>query len=403
MSQKYPIVKGKMLVALDSKYIYIPKEVFVTLFENSQVYYLSDYKKAISDNRIRYSKLRDMSREANIPYSLFFAPKEVVERNIQRNNNILFQGVPDGMLLIAGRGNLRLNDVGLIIKDIQKRQMLMTKYRPEVKDSPVLSITKNENDELFAKQIINALGLDMEKFRAYSSKNDSYQFLTDNLERNNIMISRSRKGYMPQSISPNVAFSGLIVKDKKFPTIFLHARDEDMVSDPSGRRIFTVFLLLSCMANRRFVSVSYDQGVKEVIKNFEYRVAEEMLVPRSALEGAVIGSIDDIKKISDYFKVTPSMALMRLKRTGLVSSGEFDKYFDIIKEERKMAEENRKKGTYRRAPKITTGIVAYNSKLFCREVIRRMEAGKIGKGEARRLLVFNKRPFSAIRELVNIL
>ena len=63
-----------ILVALDSNYVYIPKEVFIALFENSHIYYKSDYKKALADSRIRFKVLKDLSRDAGIPYSLFFAP-----------------------------------------------------------------------------------------------------------------------------------------------------------------------------------------------------------------------------------------------------------------------------------------------------------------------------------------
>lgn len=93
MPGSLPIRDDKILVSLDSKYVYISKDVFKRLFENSHVYYLTDYKKAFSDNKIKFRKLVALSRKAGIPYSLFFAPIETVEKNIKRNGDILFQGV----------------------------------------------------------------------------------------------------------------------------------------------------------------------------------------------------------------------------------------------------------------------------------------------------------------------
>ena len=111
MPGSLPIRDDKILVSLDSKYVYISKDVFKRLFENSHVYYLTDYKKAFSDNKIKFRKLVALSRKAGIPYSLFFALIETVEKNIKRNGDILFQGVSEGMVSIAGRGDVRINDV----------------------------------------------------------------------------------------------------------------------------------------------------------------------------------------------------------------------------------------------------------------------------------------------------
>ena len=52
MSVKYPIREDMILVALDSRYVYIPKVVFEALFENSHIYYKQDYKRALNDNKI---------------------------------------------------------------------------------------------------------------------------------------------------------------------------------------------------------------------------------------------------------------------------------------------------------------------------------------------------------------
>ena len=400
MSMKYPIIEDKILVALDSKYVYISKKVFAALFENSHVYYKTAYSKALEENRIKFTQLKELSRSAGIPYSLFFAPLSVVEKNIEKNNQVLFEGVPDGLFSIAGRGNLRLQDVNLIIKDIQKRQILMSKYRPKTEDNKMLSIRKSDDVEVISRKIIETLSIDMDKFRSYKTKEKSYQFLVESLEKENIMISRSRQGYMPQSINRNVMFSGFVVKNRRFPVIFLYTKDEDSVGDPVGRRIFTIFLLLACVANKRFVITSYDQSIRDIIKNFEYEVAEEILMPRGLIDGFVVDSIEDIKKLSDAFKVTPSMATMRLRRLGIITKEEFDNYYDVIGKERKEAEKLRINGGHFDV-KDTTKVVTYNSRLFCSEVIGRVAAGKMGAGEARKLLLFNKKPISMVRNLMD--
>lgn len=402
MPGSLPIRDDKILVSLDSKYVYISKDVFKRLFENSHVYYLTDYKKAFSDNKIKFRKLVALSRKAGIPYSLFFAPIETVEKNIKRNGDILFQGVSEGMVSIAGRGDVRINDVNLIVKDIQKRQFFMSKHKKETDENLIFTIDRNRDVELFAKEIINTVHLDMKKFWAYGNKGKAYDFLVDSLEESNIMISRSRLGYMPQAINPDVYFSGFVVKNKKFPTIFLYTKDENDVSDPAGRRIFTIMLLLACMANKRFAMVSYDQSVKDIIKNFEYQVAEEILMPRSAIDGMTVGSTLDIKALADNFKVTPSMVLMRMKRLGLVSNKDFDKFYNEITEERRAALSANKE-TYHYNPKDITKIVTYNGKLFCNEVIDLLRSKQIDYSTASRLLLFRKKDTKIINTLMDAL
>lgn len=194
---KYPIRENMILVALDSKYVYIPKDVFTMLFENSHIYYKKDYTKALEDNKIKFAKLKELSREAGIPYSLFFAPIEKIEENINKNNEILFAGIQEVPIAIASRGDIRVRDINLIVKDIQKRQIFLAKNHREIATNPMLNLRQQQTPTDMANLIIKTLNLDMEKFRKYSSKDSAYDYLVSCLENNNIIVSRSRKGVMP--------------------------------------------------------------------------------------------------------------------------------------------------------------------------------------------------------------
>ncbi|MBQ3318600.1 hypothetical protein IJG76_01115 [Candidatus Saccharibacteria bacterium] len=396
---KYPVRENMILVALDSKYTYIPKEVFVMLFENSHIYYKRDYIKALEDNKIKFSKLRDLSREAGIPYSLFFAPIEKVEENINKNNEILFTGIQEGPIAIASRGDIRIRDINLIVKDIQKRQLFLAKNHREVVPNPILNLRQQQTSTDMANLIIKSLNLDMDKFRNYSSKDSAYNYLVSCLENNNIIISRSRKGVMPQTIKPGLNFSGFSVKHKKYPAIFLHSKDEDRINDPAGRRIFTIFLLLACIANKRFATVSYNQSVEEPAQNIEYIVAEEILMPEDAISGTRIDNINELENIAEFFKVTPSMALVRLKRLGCIDRETFEKIFELLKNKWKNDSEQQSKMGFKFNIKDTTRIVTYNGKLFTTEVINLLRANKLSAGDASRLLFFKKKSKSLLNEL----
>ena len=399
MSIKFPIREDMILVALDSKYVYIPKEVFVALFENSHIYYKTDYIKALEDNKIKFTKLRELSREAGIPYSLFFAPIEKVEEAINKNNEIIFAGIQEGPIAISSRGDIRVRDINLIVKDIQKRQLFMSKNHHETTINPILTIRQQQSVPNIAHSIIEALNLDMDKFRKYSSKDSAYNYLVSRLESNNILVSRSRKGVMPQTIKRGLNFSGFSIKHKKYPAIFLHSKDEDRINDPVGRRIFTIFLLLACMANKRFATVSYNQSVEEPAKNIEYIVAEEILMPEEEISGIYIETIEELENLANLFKVTPSMALLRLKRTGCISRETFERIFELLEEEWENASRQQSKNGFKFNIKDTTRIITYNGNLFTAEVINLLRANKITTGDASRLLLFKKKSKSLLSEL----
>ena len=399
MYVKYPIRKDMILVALNSKYVYIRKDVFEALFENSHVYYKSSYRKALDDNRIKFRVLQDLSREAGIPYSLFFAPMEKVEANIKQSNENIFKGVQDVPIAIASRGDIKIRDVNLIIKDIQKRQQLMARNHREIGPNVIINLRQHEDISEFAKLIIKTLGLDMDKFRSYATKRAAYEYLVTTLEYKNIIISRSRRGYMPQTIKNGLNFSGFAVRHKKYPAIFLHSKDEDNISDPAGRRIFTIILLLTYMANKRFAIVSYNQSTKEPTRNIEYIIAEEILMPESAISGIRLSNLDELNEIADAFKVTPSMALVRLRRLSCISDETFEKLLETLNNKWQEASSQKSNFKFGDKTKEATKVITYNGRLFTLEVINLLRAGKLSPGDASRLLVFRKRSGKILDEL----
>lgn len=399
MNKKYPVREDMILVALDSNYVYIPKEVFVALFENSHIYYKSDYKKALADSRIRFKVLKDLSRDAGIPYSLFFAPLDKVHGQIEANNDILFKGVQDTPMAIASRGDIHLRDINLIIKDIQKRQQFLAKNHRDTEENPIINLRQQQSVPDMARLIISTLDLDMDKFRSHSSKESSYNYLVSHLESKNIIISRSRRGVMPQTIRKELSFSGFSVRHKKYPAIFLHSKDEDMASDPAGRRIFTIFLLLSCIANKRYVMVSYSQSVKEPAQNIEYMLAEEILMPEDAVSSIRVNSIEEVEALAESFKVTPSMTLVRLKRLGCLSEETFDTLFNLLDRKWREATSSSSKGCYVRDANITTKVITYNGQLFTAEIISLLRMGKLGIKDASRLLLFKNRPRTLLSDI----
>ncbi|MBQ2638969.1 hypothetical protein IJF91_02815 [Candidatus Saccharibacteria bacterium] len=382
--------EDKIRVKIDSKYIYIKKSIFVDLFERSSfIHYYKDYERAKQSGEIKFSKLVELSRKGHIPYALFFAPEKLVSSNIKRDEDIIYSGIDRGGMYMAGRGNVDIKDIKLIVKDIRKRQMIMNKYHKNVPINAIININTSGGIEEVANRIVEALHINMEEVRAKADKTKAYECLVNQIEAANILVSKKQNGAMPQRVDSEVRFSGIALKDKHFPSIFLYSKDEDAVSDPVGRRIFTLILLLSCMAYKKYMPVSYDTDLRDIIESKEYIVAEEILVPRRCVEGISVRSIDDINNLAKDFKVTPSMMLMRLKRLGIIDKKDADAYFEELHEDRRLALASNKKIPYK--IKDTTKFINYNGKKFTNDIFSFIENGTMSFNEARTILVSNRK------------
>src|SRR6478672_10502176 len=73
----------EVFVALDRTLVPIEREVFVGLFTNSVVSGYAGVRHALEGRPMPMSELLKLSRQAEIPYPLFFAPREVVEAQIR--------------------------------------------------------------------------------------------------------------------------------------------------------------------------------------------------------------------------------------------------------------------------------------------------------------------------------
>ena len=390
--------EGVLSVSVGKENIHIDSKIFIKLFENSHVYHKRGYKDAVDKKKITLKCLQKLAREANIPYSLFFAPEEVVDKQIERNNRELFKGVDETQFYMTERGEVEIRDINLIIKDIIKRQKLMKKWFPDEKANEVVNLLKRSNKSIEeqANIIACSVGLDLEKLRLCSRKEDAYNYLVSLCELHNVYISRSRIGVMPQNISTKVAFSGLAVRDKKFPSIFLHSRDETMVSDPAGRRIFTILLLLTCIARGHFCLVSYDSKSKDLTNDNEYRIVEEILMPKKEFEQLSISDISELNTIADRFKVTPRAALVRLRKLNKLNKRDYDEIYCIL--DIRYAQD-KKQSNHPYKVSDATKVKTYCGLEFTKRVFNLYDRGRLSEGDLRRVLLFNKKPKKFLKDL----
>lgn len=357
-----------------------------------------EYIKAIENKVIRLKVLQKLAREAHIPYSLFFATESVVEFQLQRNERNLFKGIDNGLILISGRGSVEVRDINLIIKDIRQRQQILGKNYPNEVENKIVGSLRNDRGDVESKavKISSLLGLDINYLRTLRTKELAYEYLVSLLEKNNILVSRCRRGYMPQSINRSAKFSGVVVKDKKFPHIFLYTSDESRVGDPSGRRIFTLLLLVVCAAKMKFTPVTYDSKSKDLIEAEEYRIVEEIIMPRGEFTGAIVNSADEVIDIATECKITPRAALMRLKRLDSIAEADF---ISIYQELDDKYIRDSKNDNHPHTAKPTTQVLTYCGREFTKRAFELMDGGILTAGDLRRILLFNKKSKSFLDDL----
>ncbi len=189
---------------------------------------------------------------------------------------------------------------------------------------------------------------------------------------------------MPQKIDKDLGMSGLCVKDKRFPFIFVNTRDGDekpMILETEGRQIFTVVSMLVCIGMDKFI-LNSDKGL---LKKPEYKrmyaITGEVLVPEDDVKGMSIGSLDEIKELANLFKVTPSVVLFRLKEVGVISPKAASLYFNELQEEVKTAQAGPQ-----HQPSLVRGYSKYNGERFSREIVRAHNSKNITPEELKHML-----------------
>lgn len=120
---------------------------------------------------------------------------------------------------------MKLRDVELIVKDLLRKQELARKHDPTLVKNRIVGLLRKPRPTVRgdAGVLISALGLDRDEIRRARKKEAALDLIIERLEANQVHVSRSVRGFMPQLIE--VRFSGMTVRDSKVPCIFLSGGD----------------------------------------------------------------------------------------------------------------------------------------------------------------------------------
>ncbi|UOY02449.1 hypothetical protein [Blastococcus sp. PRF04-17] len=369
----------------------IEREAFVALIEDSWQREAKEFLEALEASRISFTKLVSLGRSAEIPYTLFFAPIAVVEAQLKRKQEVLLRGVSKGTFSLNSRGKVRLADVELIVKDMLRKQQLLKRNDPELPDNAFVGALRGSRRSVEgdADWLITQLGVDRSYLLRVKTKELAFDHFLDSLEEHNIFVSQSMRNYMPQAIPKRARFSGICIRDKKVPFLFVNNGDHRDSLEPAGRRLLTLALLTVCLARGKFKPVAYSDESDDPIENREFEIAEEMLMPAAAVAGREVSSLDDVKAHADTYCVTPSAFLMRARRLGLVDAFTARDYIAVLREEFR----NLPKAQARQ-PKPVNALRKYSSAGYSRALLRQMDARRLPASEITRVLFQNRKSVS---------
>lgn len=365
-----------ILVTIGRESVAINRAVFVALFDNSVVYHLADYTKALDKGSITFEKLVALARKADVPYPLLFAPREVVDAQLEMKTKKLLQGVTKEQFSISARGSVELRDVELIVKDLLRKQELYKKHAHKLsKNQLVGRIARPGTPQRDALTLLDVLGMSGDELRAQKTKQAAVELYIERLEANHVLVARSVRGYMPQTLD-KVKFSGMTIRDPKAPYIFLAGGSHGEDEEPAGRQLFTLALLTVLIGRKMFRAVTMDATALLDAPPPEYVIAAEMLMPETLMQAVDLSSLEAIQTASDVLKVTPSALVVRAQNLKLME-------WDVAGEHlRELGESFRgRPKPSARSPKPVNAVRKYNGRRFTRAMLTAVDEGEMSAGE----------------------
>ena len=382
-------------VLLNRTIVPIERDVFIALFKNSVVSTYAGVSSALDGKPLPFKEFLKLSRQAEIPYPLFFAPKDVVDAQVKMKTDKLLAGFTKKSFSMHSRHTIEVSDVELIVKDLLRKQELLRKNDKNLVNNKIVGLLKKTSGSPAedAQILMDAIGFTRHDIRSSKGKDAAVNLLISRLEAKQIFVSRSAQHHMPQEMPPNAKFSGLTLKDRKVPFIFLATGDEGEHLEPAGRKLFTLTLLTVLIARNTFAPVNYDGHSKQSDSPREYLLTAEILMPAEEMQDMRFPDLQSVKDAADTFMVTPSAVAMRAWRLGRIGKDRFGSYMDALQSEYG----NRPKPRLS-PPLAVNALKKYNGTECSRRMLAMLDAGQMNSAEFRRIVCFNKIRTSQISE-----
>ncbi|QHN30795.1 hypothetical protein GII32_10745 [Gordonia amarae] len=371
-------------VRINGQTVPIDRAVFVELLENSVASSYVGYEKALQSGAITFSDLVELARRGQIPYCLFFASLPLVREQVAAKTRKLLAGITKHTFSINSRDVVEMRDVELIVKDLLRKQELLKRCDSTLTKNSIVGLLgrPGTSPAADADKLMAELGLTHQAIIAAGDKTAALAHIITRLEANQVLVSQSAPSVMPQRLT--VGFSGLTIKDAKVPYVFLAGGDPGDYQEPVGRRIFTLTLLAVLVARKIFAPVTYDGSSVEQDVGREYDIVGEILMPATQFQGLRLGSLDDVKTVSDYFKVTASAVAVRAMRLGVLDGAVTKRYLDELRREYEQISR-----PPMRSPLVVNALRKYNGRELSLRMLDALDTGKVSAKDFCRVVCLN--------------
>lgn len=364
----------------------LDKAVFELLFDHTIVRRKTKYLTAIDAKSINFEDFIKLSQTGEVPYPLFFLEITEVKKIIAAYEKAIYFGVSKNQMSIASRGEIKLADISLVLKDITRKQNFLKKYIDHNNTIPGTFKRNKKTVEQHAANMRELLGYNLDAVEVIN-KEKSFDLFSSGLAKHNVFISLYAHNFTPQTINKDLQFSGIAVYDRKCPFLFIKAGDNNSKIELWGRRLFTAALLLSCLCSSDCGPLTMDGKSGDLVNDKHYIFAEEFLMPSALLSKEGVASLQDIKDISDKYSVSTSAIVMRLYRLGTLSKEVKDSYLvNLNAEWDKITSDSR--GGRQLAP--AKAINRYNNPTVVKIIVEKYHLGIINEASAKNLLCYKK-------------
>ncbi len=358
--------------------VHIDRDVFTTLLENSFASTYAAYGHTLGRGSITLRELQDLARNGGIPYSLLFAPLPLVQAQVQAKTAKLLEGTGKDAFSVNSRESIELRHVELIVMDLLRKQMLLKSCDGTLRPNPIVGMLgkPGRTVESDSNDLMDAIGLAPDRLRSARTKEAALDLLIEQLEANQILVSRSAPTYMPQVLRHEAKFSGITISDKKIPYIFL-ARESD-AEEPFGRQVLTLTLLTVLIAHKIFAPVNYDARITGQRPGRHYRITEEILMPARETRHLRLDTADGISAAADTFKVTPSAMTVRAWHLGKIDASDAQAHLSVFSE--RYANRKKQGGASKFLP--ANGVLRYTGKEYASRMLGALDAGSLPASRA---------------------
>ena len=311
-------------------------DTFNILFKNTQLHNNDKIQEVRQNLRISISELKELCVRANFPYPLLLVDSTYAREISCNYEKRVYAGTDRATVSIACRDEVNLADISLILRDIAHKQEVFNKIHKWDDCDVAGALCRKEYNLLSMEEKIHALkeliNYDTSVVITKSNKREAFDYLSEVLSNHHIYVSLYGRLSSPQ-ILPKSNFSGIAVNNKKCPFLFVKTNSDNQGTDLWGRRIFTTVLLLLCLALKRNGPVAIGGFQDNSIDDDLYVMAEEFLMPRTLLFDVAISDIDELKDISNMYKVSPSAMAMRLARMNKISTDDKSAILDALEKD----------------------------------------------------------------------